>query len=60
MATDFQVIFSSTGRNALVDYSELPGTGSLQGSPAAVPAFALLNNFKTILEESTLIERDPI
>jgi len=60
MATDFEVIFSSTERNALVDYSELPDTAPLQVSPAAVPAFALLNHFTTILEESAVIQRDPI
>lgn len=55
MAADFEVIFSSTGRNTLVDYSELSATVPLQVSPAAVPAFALLNPFTTVLEESAVI-----
>lgn len=41
-------------------WTELPGTAPLQDSPAAVPVFALLDHFKTILQESTVIERDPI
>lgn len=53
MAADFEVIFSSTKRNALVDYSELTVTAPLQVSPAA--AFALLKNFTTILEERAVI-----
>lgn len=55
MAADFDVIFSRTDRNTLVDYSELPATVPLQVSAAAVPAFALLNPFITVLEESALI-----
>lgn len=55
MAADFEVIFSSTKRNALVDYSELAVTAPLQVSPAAVPAFALLKHFTTILEERAVI-----
>lgn len=55
MATEFDVIFYITKRNLLLDYSEVAGTAPLQVSPAAVPAFALLKNFTTILEERTVI-----
>lgn len=55
MATDFEVIYYSTKINALLDYSELAGTVPLQVSPAAVPAFALLKHFTTILEERAVI-----
>lgn len=55
MTTNFEVIFYRTARSTLVDYSELPGAAPLHVSPAAVPAFALLNHFTTILEESAII-----
>lgn len=55
MATEFEMIFYGTKKNAFLDYSELASTAPLQVSPAAVPAFALLKHFTTILEERAII-----
>lgn len=54
MTINFEVIFSRTERSTLVDYSELPGAAPLHISAAVVPAFAPLNHFTTILEESAI------